>query len=155
MEGAARVDFQELSDPQSLAIWNGRHVQIYGFLHRVPDGAAEGGTERKWILSTRAKLQSCCLAQPDVQKGSIWLEGDLTEQALNADVSRPTLLEGSLIWQKVPHKEPVWMLAAPHVIRSQETNHFLATPFGLIGAGICGLLMLYFMFTYVLKRLSR
>lgn len=131
-----KVHFQELMEPQATSIWNGQHVQIYGFLHHSQEG--------NWILSSQATLRSCCFHQSLEQKTSIQLIRPLP----SSKKGQASLIQGTLFARDT--KEGTFWILQDASIVEQSIVYPTAFPF-LLGIGVFTVLLIYF-FKFTSKR---
>lgn len=135
-----RVHFQELMEPQAPSMWNGREIQVYGFVHQTQEGGL--------ILSSQAALKSCCYSKSLEQKTSILLAGQIP----HPKPGQATLLQGTLLAQHA-HERTFWTLQNPSVVEQPALYSSAQWATVLLGIGLFTTLFVYF-FNFRLKRPS-
>lgn len=135
-----RVHFQELMEPQAPSTWNGREIQVYGFVHQTQEGGL--------ILSSQATLKSCCYSKSLEQKTSILLAGQIP----HPKQGQATLLQGTLLAYH-SNEGIFWALQNPSVVEQPVLYSPTEWATVLLGIGVLTTLLVYF-FNFRLKRHS-
>lgn len=135
------VHFQELMEPQATSTWDGRQIQVYGFIHHTQEGAL--------LLSSQATLKSCCYSKSLEQKTSIQLIGQLSPPKQG----QATLLQGTLLAQNAK-EGTFWTLQDASVIEQPALYSPMEWARVLLGISLLTTLLIYF-FNFTLKRPSK